>query len=78
MAISKLISPLGAYSAPSSSQKDENRAAKCARLFVDGMGDNQRDRFKRMMQSGVEVGRSIAQTYEVPLDEFIDEVRKII
>lgn len=53
-------------------------AQNAARFFVNGMGEAQRERFKTMLQSGAEVGMSVAQSYGVPLKEFIAEVRKII
>jgi len=53
-------------------------AQTAARFFVGSMGEAQRKRFKTMLQSGVECGQSIAQSYGVPLKEFIAEVQKII
>lgn len=53
-------------------------AQNAARLFVNSMGEAQRERFKAMLDSGAEVGMSVAQSYGVPLEEFIAEVRKII
>lgn len=53
-------------------------AQNCARLFVGSMGEAQRERFKMMLQSGVECGQSVAQSYGVPVSEFIYEVKKII
>lgn len=53
-------------------------AQNCARLFVNNMGEAQRERFGAMLQSGAECGQSIAQSYGVPLKEFISEVQKII
>lgn len=53
-------------------------AHSSARMFVGSMGDAHRERFKAMLMSGVECGHSIAQSYNVPRDEFIAEVKKII
>jgi len=50
----------------------------CAKLFVCGMGDAQRERFKIMLQSGIQCGESVAKSYNVPLNEFVAEVQKII
>jgi len=49
-----------------------------ARFFVGSMGEAQRERFRMMLLSGVECGQSIAQSYGVPLKDFIAEVQKII
>ena len=59
-------------------QAAPSEASRCARLFVDTMGDAQRTRFKQMLQSGAKCGLGYAQSYGVPVDEFVTEVEKII
>jgi len=59
-------------------QSADTTAQNAARFFVNSMGAAQRDRFKLMVQSGAECGASIAQSYGVPLADFISEVQKIL
>lgn len=61
-----------------SSQTTSTSVQNCARLLVNGMGEAQRGRFRTMLQHGVECGRCYAQSYGVPLNEFMEEVQKII
>lgn len=55
-----------------------HNATAYAQAFVDSLSDAQRKQFKKMLENGVEVGRSIAETYGVPLKQFIMEVKSII
>ena len=47
-----------------------------ATAFIDGMGETQRDRFKKMLESGIQCGMSVAAAYGINYSEFIDEVKK--
>jgi len=76
--ISSLIVPPKSKSSESVTSVPSTAVQNCARLFIGSMGDNQRERFKKMLQSGVQCGESIAKSYGVPLNEFIAEVEKII
>jgi len=79
--ISSLIQPPASKNAPAGKKETDSHsvtAGNCARLFVNGMGDAQRERFKVMLQSGVQCGESVARSYGVPLGDFMAEVRKII
>lgn len=76
MAISKLIIP--PKPADSNTQDATSGAQRYAQLFVDTMGDKQRDRFKAMLGTGAIIGQSISQSYNIPHEEFIAEVQKII
>lgn len=78
--ISNLITP------PSPKKKESNAWASAsesgalasARMFVGSMGDSHRERFKKMIELNPANGQSISQAYNVPHDEFISEVKKII
>lgn len=79
--ISNLIQPPNAKATAEKSSTVQNAATtaqNCAGLFVNSMGEAQRTRFKKMLESGVPCGQSVAQSYGVPLNEFISEVKKII
>ena len=47
-----------------------------ANSFINGMGETQRDRFKKMLQNGIECGISVADNYGIDYNEFIQEVKK--
>ena len=47
-----------------------------ARAFINGMGETQRNRFKKMLENGINCGMSIADNYGVDYDDFIIEVKK--
>jgi len=80
--VSNLIQPPAPKNATAGKKKETDghsvTVENCARLFVNGMGDAQRERFKLMLQSGVQCGESVARSYGVPLGDFMAEVRKII
>lgn len=44
--------------------------------FIDGMGDTQKTRFKKMLENGIKCGMSVAESYGIDYDEFINEVKK--
>ena len=46
--------------------------------FVYGMGKTQRERFKKMLEQGIECGISVADSYGVNYQDFITEVKKIL
>ena len=46
--------------------------------FVYGMGKEQRNRFRQMLQKGYECGESIAKNYGVEYKPFIKEVKRIM
>ena len=50
----------------------------CAISFVDNLKGEQRNRFKKMLDMGIECGEGIAKAYNVPFTEFISEVKAII
>jgi hypothetical protein len=49
-----------------------------AKAFVNSLDDDKRVRFKKMIESGIKCGTSIAKLYNIPIDKFIAEVKKII
>jgi len=77
--ISNLIQPPKSKNSITKINKDTSTAVQnCAKLFVSGMGDAQRERFKIMLQNGIQCGESIAKSYGVPLEDFITEIKKLI
>lgn len=50
----------------------------CARLFVDGLKDDQRIKFKRMIENNIKCGEGIAKAYNIPYETFISQVKSII
>ena len=46
------------------------------KAFIDGMGETQKARFKKMLENGIKCGMSVADSYDVDYDEFITEVKK--
>ena len=49
-----------------------------AASFVNGMSETQRNRFKKMLESGIECGLSVAESYDVNYSDFIKEVKKLL
>lgn len=49
-----------------------------AAAFVNGMSETQRKRFKKMLESGIECGLSVAENYNVNYEDFIKEVKKLL
>ena len=47
-----------------------------ARAFIDGMGETQRNRFRKMLENGIKCGMSVADNYGVDYEQFIQEVKK--
>ena len=47
-----------------------------ARAFINGMGETQKSRFKKMLENGIKCGLSVADNYGVDYDKFIAEVKK--
>jgi hypothetical protein len=46
--------------------------------FIYGMGKNQRNRFKEMLNQGIECGESVAVNYGIDYKDFIKEVKRIL
>lgn len=44
--------------------------------FLNGLGETQRNRFKKMIELGIKSGMSVAKSYGLDYDEFITEVKK--
>lgn len=44
--------------------------------FLSGLGQTQKERFKKMLENGFEAGMSIAKNYGVDYNEFMKEVKK--
>ena len=49
-----------------------------ALAFIDGMSENQKNRFKKMLENNIECGMSVAENYGIDYDKFIKEVKKIL
>ena len=47
-----------------------------AKAFINGMGETQRNRFKKMLENGIKCGMSVSDNYGINYDEFIEEVKK--
>lgn len=56
--------------------KKEYSIEEYANAFINGMGETQRNRFKKMLENGIKCGMSIADNYHIDYDEFIIEVKK--
>ena len=46
--------------------------------FIYGMGNTQRERFKKMLQHGIKCGESVALNYGVDYNDLINEVKRIL
>lgn len=60
----QLIKSNGAYTIP-----------EYVTVFLEGLDKNQKDRFKKMLQNGIKSGMSVADSYGINYDEFINEVK---
>ena len=47
-----------------------------AKAFINGMGETQKERFKKMLENDIKCGMSVADNYGIDYDEFITEVKK--
>ena len=47
-----------------------------ATAFINGMGEVQRNRFKKMLENGIQCGLSVAYNYGIEYEPFIEEVKK--
>jgi hypothetical protein len=47
-----------------------------ANAFIQGMGETQKNRFKKMLENNIECGMSVAENYGIDYKEFIEEVKK--
>lgn len=47
-----------------------------AKSFINGMGETQKSRFKKMLENGINCGMSVANSYGIDYDKFIEEVKK--
>jgi len=47
-----------------------------ANSFINGMSETQRNRFKQMLENGIECGMSVAESYGIDYVKFISEVKK--
>ena len=47
-----------------------------ATAFIEGMGETQQNRFRKMLKNGIKCGMSVADNYGIDYDEFITEVKK--
>lgn len=46
--------------------------------FIYGMGNSQRERFKKMLQNGIKCGESVALNYGVDYNDLMNEVKRIL
>ena len=44
-----------------------------ASAFINGMGETQKQRFKKMLENGIQCGLSVAQNYGIDYDDFITD-----
>lgn len=49
-----------------------------AKLFTDSLKKEDRDKYKKMLNLGYFVAENIAELYDVPAQDFVKEVKKII
>ena len=47
-----------------------------ATAFLEGMGETQKARFKKMLENDIKCGLSVAENYGIDYDDFILEVKK--
>ena len=47
-----------------------------ANAFIKGMGETQRNRFRKMLENGIKCGMSVADSYGIDYEDFIKEVKK--
>lgn len=47
-----------------------------ATAFIDGMGETQKERFKKMLENDIKCGMSVAENYGIDYGKFITEVKK--
>ena len=50
--------------------------ADYAKSFINGMGETQKERFKKMLENDMKCGMSVAENYGINYDDFIEEVKK--
>jgi len=58
--------------------KNQYSTEDYAITFVYGMGKNQRERFKQMLEQGITCGESVAYNYGIEFEPFIAEVKRIL
>lgn len=46
-----------------------------ATIFLNGLGETQKERFKKMLQNGIKSGMSVADSYGIDYEQFIKEVK---
>ena len=46
--------------------------------FLNGLSNTQRNRFKAMLENNIECGQSVAKSYGIDYDIFINAVKKIL
>ncbi len=44
-------------------------------VFLAGLDKNQKDRFRKMLESGIKSGMSVASSYGIDYNDFINEVK---
>ena len=47
-----------------------------AKAFIEGMGETQKSRFKKMLENNIKCGMSVAENYGINYQDFIAEVKK--
>lgn len=74
------ISPITVKSNNSIIEKPTNNGKftieQYANAFIKGMGETQKERFKKMLENNIKCGLSVAQNYNIDYDKFIIEVKK--
>ena len=56
-------------------KSESSNVKEYAKSFLNGMGEIQRMRFKRMLENGINCGMSVAEGYGVDYNTFIKEVK---
>ena len=84
----KLIDPVGRFTSSPTSPVAAGTVAfgteggytvkEHAQTFIDSLSAEQRRRFKKMIEAGVNVGESIAKTYGLDSKEFIKALKQVI
>ena len=64
-------------------EKSKNTSGKYtiqdyALAFIHGMGNVQRERFKKMLQNNIKCGESVALNYGVDYNDLMNEVKRIL
>ena len=70
------VEPISTIIEPIETKNTNYTIEDYAKSFINGMGETQKSRFKKMLENGINCGMSVANSYGVDYDKFIEEVKK--